>query len=166
MGTRFFRPIQTGHEAHPASCTMGTRSLSQGVKQLGCYTDYPPPSNTQLNMGRAIPLPPLCVCLACNKTSFTIMFTVFRCVLTKRYDCCSVITVSLGWLNLLLTWMWRQTPLNYQSLISAASCKIRPNINECTKHNEYKDYKGAENSSYNANGGGGSNVVWLRYGQS
>ena len=28
-----------------------------------------------------------------------------------------------------------------------------------------KDYKGAENSSYNANGGG-SNVVWLTYGQS
>jgi len=28
VGTRFFRPIWTGHEAHPASCTMGTRSLS------------------------------------------------------------------------------------------------------------------------------------------
>ena len=137
MGTRFFRPIHTGHEAHPASCTMGMRSLSQGVKQLGCYTDHPSPSNSQLNMGTAIPLPPLRVCLACNKTSFTITYTVFSCVLTKRYDCCCVITVSLGWLNLLLTWKWRQIPLNYQSLILAASCNITLNINECTKHNEY-----------------------------
>jgi len=124
VGTRFFRPIQTGHEAHPAYCTMDMRSLSQRVKQLGCYTEYPPPSNAQLNLGTVIPLPPLCVCLACNKTSFTITYTVFRCILTKRYDCCSVITASLGWLNLLLTWKWRQIPLNYQSLISAASCKI------------------------------------------
>jgi hypothetical protein len=30
-GTRFFAPVQTGPGAHPASCTMGTRSFP-GVK--------------------------------------------------------------------------------------------------------------------------------------
>jgi hypothetical protein len=29
VGARFSAPIQTGHEAHPASYTMGTGSLSQ-----------------------------------------------------------------------------------------------------------------------------------------
>jgi hypothetical protein len=36
-GARFSTPIQTGPEAHPASYTMGTGSLS-----LGCGADHPP----------------------------------------------------------------------------------------------------------------------------
>jgi hypothetical protein len=38
---RFFAPVQTGSEAHPASYTMGTGSLT-GVKRPGRGVDHPP----------------------------------------------------------------------------------------------------------------------------
>jgi hypothetical protein len=44
VGARFSVPIQTGPGAHPASYTMGTGSLSQGVKWPGRGFDHPPPS--------------------------------------------------------------------------------------------------------------------------
>jgi hypothetical protein len=40
----FFAPIQTGSEAHPASCTMGTVSFL-GVKAAGGGVDHLPPSS-------------------------------------------------------------------------------------------------------------------------
>jgi len=46
-GARFSAPVQTGPGAHPASCTMGTRSFP-GVKQLGCGIDYPTPSGAKV----------------------------------------------------------------------------------------------------------------------
>jgi len=45
---RFFLPVQTGFRAHPASCTMGTWSLSRGVKGLGYGVDHPCPSSTEI----------------------------------------------------------------------------------------------------------------------
>jgi hypothetical protein len=38
----FFPPVQEGHEAHPASCTMGTGSPSQGAKRPGRGLDNSP----------------------------------------------------------------------------------------------------------------------------
>ena len=43
MGTRFFAPIKPVRGAHPASCTVGTRSLL-GVKGLGFGVNRSPPS--------------------------------------------------------------------------------------------------------------------------
>ena len=40
-GARFSAPVQTGHEAHPASCTMGTGSFP-GVKRPGHGVDHQP----------------------------------------------------------------------------------------------------------------------------
>ena len=60
MGARFSAPVQTGPGAHPASYTMGTGSLSRGVKRPGRGVDYPPPSSTEVD-GRVelyIPPPP------------------------------------------------------------------------------------------------------------
>ena len=42
-GTRFSAPVQTGPEAHPVSCIMGTGSFP-GVKRPGRGADHPPPS--------------------------------------------------------------------------------------------------------------------------
>jgi hypothetical protein len=43
-------PVQTGPEAHPASCMVGTWSF-RGVKQLGCGADHPSLSNTKFADG-------------------------------------------------------------------------------------------------------------------
>jgi len=47
MGARFSAPIQTGPGAHPASCTMGTRSFP-GAKRPGCGVYHPPPSSAEV----------------------------------------------------------------------------------------------------------------------
>jgi hypothetical protein len=46
-GIEFFAHVQTGPEAHPASCTMGTGSFP-GVKRSGRGADHPPPSSTEV----------------------------------------------------------------------------------------------------------------------
>jgi hypothetical protein len=46
VGGEIFRNFQSGPEAHPASCTMGTRSF-QGVKRPGRGADHPPPCSTE-----------------------------------------------------------------------------------------------------------------------
>jgi len=40
-------PVQTGSEAQPASCTMGTGCFP-GVKRLGRGVDHPPPSRAEV----------------------------------------------------------------------------------------------------------------------
>jgi hypothetical protein len=41
--------VQTGSEAHPASCTMGTGVLSPGVKaRTGRDADHSPPSSAEV----------------------------------------------------------------------------------------------------------------------
>jgi hypothetical protein len=47
MGVRFFINIQVGSGAHPASCTIGTRSFP-GIKRPGYGTDHPPPSSAEV----------------------------------------------------------------------------------------------------------------------
>ena len=47
VGARFSAPVQTGPEAHPASCTMGTGSLLW-VKRPGLGVDHPPPSSAEV----------------------------------------------------------------------------------------------------------------------
>jgi hypothetical protein len=44
---KFFAHVQTGPEAHPASCTMGTGSFP-GVKRPGSGADHPPPSSAEV----------------------------------------------------------------------------------------------------------------------
>jgi hypothetical protein len=47
VGARFFAHVQTGPEAHPASCAMGTGSFP-GVKRPGRGADHPPPSSAEV----------------------------------------------------------------------------------------------------------------------
>jgi hypothetical protein len=47
VGARFFAHVQTGPEAHPASCTVGTGSFP-GVKWPGRGADHPPPSSAEV----------------------------------------------------------------------------------------------------------------------
>jgi hypothetical protein len=54
-GARFFAHVQTGPEAHPASCTMGTGSFP-GVKQSGRGADHPPLLVLRLRKSTAIAL--------------------------------------------------------------------------------------------------------------
>ena len=46
-GTRFFAPVQTGPEAHPASYAMGTGQFS-GVKWLGHGADHASPCSAEV----------------------------------------------------------------------------------------------------------------------
>jgi hypothetical protein len=61
-GVRFSVPVQTGPEARPASCTIGTGSFP-GVKRPGRGGDLPPPSSAEVTNGlnlhlRLSPVPP------------------------------------------------------------------------------------------------------------
>jgi hypothetical protein len=64
---RFYAPVQTSPGAHPASCTMGTRS-SPGVKSSRGVTPTPHPLLVPWSWkGRAIPLLPLMGRTACTE---------------------------------------------------------------------------------------------------
>jgi hypothetical protein len=47
VGARFFAHVQTGPEAHSASCTRGTGSF-RGVKRPGRDADHPPLSSAEV----------------------------------------------------------------------------------------------------------------------
>ena len=49
-GARFSAPVQTGHGAHPASCTMSNGSFP-GVERLGCDADSSPPYSAVVMKG-------------------------------------------------------------------------------------------------------------------
>jgi len=51
MEARFSAPIHMGPGAHPASCTMGTESVSPRVKLPGSGTDHLPPTRAMVNHG-------------------------------------------------------------------------------------------------------------------
>ena len=63
-GTSFSVPVQIGPGAHPASYTMGTESLSPGVKRPGSGVDHPSPSSA------------LWAFVAGSSTNFTFTFTL------------------------------------------------------------------------------------------
>jgi len=48
MGTKFSATVQTGTEAHPASCTMGTGSFPGGKVRPGREADPSPPSSAEV----------------------------------------------------------------------------------------------------------------------
>ena len=50
-GARFSAPVQTGPGAHPASCTMGTRSFPGGKERPGRDADPTPPSSAVVMKG-------------------------------------------------------------------------------------------------------------------
>ena len=56
-GARFSAPVQTGPEAHPASCTMGT-GFFPGVNRSGRGVDHPP-SSAEVKERVQLPLLPL-----------------------------------------------------------------------------------------------------------
>ena len=70
--TRFSAPIQASPGAHLASYTMGTASLSLGVKRPGRGLDHPPPSCAEVKERPELYLysPPWAF-MACSKTNFT-----------------------------------------------------------------------------------------------
>ena len=59
VGARFSTPVQTGPEAHPASCTMGTRSFPGVKSSRGVTLTTHPLLVPWSRKGRAIPLLPL-----------------------------------------------------------------------------------------------------------
>jgi len=61
-GGRIFCALQTSPEAHPASCTMGTRS-SPGIKQLEHGVDHQPLSHVRLQVGIRYIYTSLCACV-------------------------------------------------------------------------------------------------------
>jgi len=48
VGARFSAPIQTGPEAHPTSCTMGTRSFPGAKVRPGHDIDPSPPPSAEV----------------------------------------------------------------------------------------------------------------------
>ena len=48
VGARFSVPVHTGPGAHPASYTMGTGSLSWGVKRPWCGANHSPPCSAEV----------------------------------------------------------------------------------------------------------------------
>jgi hypothetical protein len=48
VGARFSAPVQTGPEAQPASCTMGTGSFPRGKVRSGRDADSSPPSSAEV----------------------------------------------------------------------------------------------------------------------
>ena len=64
MVARFSAPVQTGPEAHPASCRMGTGSFP-GVKRPGRDVDNPTPSSAEVK--ERVELFLLLAFVACSK---------------------------------------------------------------------------------------------------
>ena len=72
---RFSATVQTGPGAHPGSCTMGTKSLSLGVRRPVCGVYHPPhlaPGlKKEYSCTSSTPLWPFMVCTRVNFTFFT-----------------------------------------------------------------------------------------------
>jgi hypothetical protein len=51
-----YHRVQTGSEAYPASCPIGTMSFSLGVKRPGREADHSPPSSAEVKNGAILPL--------------------------------------------------------------------------------------------------------------
>jgi hypothetical protein len=70
-GARVTVPVQTGPGAHPASCTMGTWSLSW-VKRPGRGVDHPPTSSAKVKerVELYLPLFPIWAFVTCSSVNF------------------------------------------------------------------------------------------------
>jgi hypothetical protein len=58
----FFHNVQTGSSAQLASCPIGTRGFSPGVKRAEHEVDRPPPSTADLYIHAPIPLHGVAMC--------------------------------------------------------------------------------------------------------
>ena len=67
---RFSIPVQNGAGFHPATCTVGTESLSLEVKRPGRDEDQPNLSTPRLKEGRTIHLLLIGAFKACCKVNF------------------------------------------------------------------------------------------------
>ena len=76
---RFSAPVQTGPEAHPASCTMGTGSFP-GVKRSGRCFYHPPHLALRLKESRAISLIPLWAFVPCYRVNCTFTYMQNTCI--------------------------------------------------------------------------------------
>jgi len=74
---KLLKPVQTGPETYPASCTMGTVSFLV-VKQLRCGVDHPSHLLLRLKKGRALPLLPLWAFVACSRVNFTFLYKLLK----------------------------------------------------------------------------------------
>jgi len=68
-GYRFSTPIPTGPGAHPASCRIGTGSLSWGKKGA----DHPPPSRGEVKEKVQSYSPPIWSFMAGDRVNFTLL---------------------------------------------------------------------------------------------
>jgi hypothetical protein len=71
---RFCVAVQTGPGAHPASCTIGTGSLSMGVKRPGYGVEHPHHLRRGFMESRAIPLFPHCTFMGFSTMHFTYQY--------------------------------------------------------------------------------------------
>jgi hypothetical protein len=74
-GERFSSPVQTGSGAYPASCTMGTESLSRRVKRPVRGVDYPPPLSAEVKERIELCLLfSVWVFMACSRVNFLLYY--------------------------------------------------------------------------------------------
>jgi hypothetical protein len=73
--------VQTGSEAHPASCPVGTVVIYSEVKWLGSVADHSPPSCAEAkNAWSYTPTPSYVYmewCLLCTMDNFTLIWDSF-----------------------------------------------------------------------------------------
>jgi len=72
-GAIFSAPVKTGPGSHPASYTMGTRSLP-GVKQPGCGVDHPTHLAPRLKKEYSYTSTPPRAFVACSRVNVTFTF--------------------------------------------------------------------------------------------
>jgi hypothetical protein len=78
-GARFSAPVYTDAEAHPAYCTLGTRSFP-GVKRPGRDADHPPPFKRRSHERVGLYLYFLWASVTCYRRTFTLPPNVLRIV--------------------------------------------------------------------------------------
>ena len=89
-GARFSAPVQTGPEAHPTSCTMGSGSFP-GVQRPGRDVDHPPHLAPRSKKEQSYTSTPLWAFVACSRVKFTFTF-IHVYIYIYIYSCvCKVI---------------------------------------------------------------------------
>jgi hypothetical protein len=88
-GGGFSAPVQTGHGAHPPSCTMDTGSFV-GVQQPRRGANYPPPSSAEVKKkSTATHLLPFCDFMAGYRANFT-----FLSIVTEFHHDCTLLQIN------------------------------------------------------------------------
>jgi hypothetical protein len=85
---------QTGPEAHPASCTMGTGSFP-GVKRPGRGVDHPPPSSAEVKERLVLYLYSLAF-VACYRENFTFTFTTIKMETVRSLSLLTTVFITVS----------------------------------------------------------------------